>query len=311
MSVGTAYILPQEVLVQVFAFLEPDSLCSVSMVCNLWHEVADDKHLWKRFLPQEKESVKEKYILLMREEMQLQRADYNRILPWLKEISNMEYLSGHKIAVRKVQIVGDSGVGKTVFIRRCAGKPFVASYKSTVGVEYTIMSSEKGEVQVWDIGDAEPYGRIRQYWSGTHLVVLMFDLQRSSTVDSMLQFLSTCVKYWAPMSEHAVKYIVIGGKADLQSIDTDAWTQIKGQCKDIAPIEDFFWVSSKADIDIDAAKSRIFDLLFREHDWVNKQMRYEGMVYLPGRETWERMARGVESSSYPNELTYTNGCSIQ
>jgi len=146
-----------------------------------------------------------------------------------------------------------------------------------------------------------------QYWHDTQLVILMFDLQRLHTVDVMLQCLSKCVKFWARLSESGVKYIVIGGKADLQSIDTEAWEQIKWQCNEIAPIEDFFWVSSKADIDIAAVKDRIFELLFRDHDWADEQMRYEGLVYLPSQEAWWRMVGSHQSSNSAVKLP----CTIQ
>lgn len=80
----------------------------------------------------------------------------------------------------KVLIVGDSGVGKTVFVNRHRNGEFTTNYIATIGVEITPLYFEttKGRVglNIWDCAGQEKFRDLRQDYQGAQAAILMFDV---------------------------------------------------------------------------------------------------------------------------------------
>ena len=116
----------------------------------------------------------------------------------------------------KVVLAGDGGVGKTTLIHRYITNSFIDSTKITIGAAFhthEIVTDEHSvSVQVWDLGGQEQFkqmGIFGQYFKGTSVSVIMFDLTRLITIESITE--------WADLALGAsnTKIILVGGKKDL------------------------------------------------------------------------------------------------
>ena len=116
----------------------------------------------------------------------------------------------------KVVLAGDGGVGKTTLIHRYITNSFIDSTKLTIGAAFHTHEIEMGEhlvlTQIWDLGGQEQFkqmGLFDRYFKGATVTVIMFDLTRLNTLNS--------VPEWAELAVNSsnTKLILVGGKKDL------------------------------------------------------------------------------------------------
>ena len=113
----------------------------------------------------------------------------------------------------KVVLVGDSGVGKTSFLRKIKGCEFEKRYLSTIGCDvHPIFMKHSGSTSYtfWDTAGQETYsGKFISYFKGAHVVVLMYD------ISSKLSY--TNLKKWyesVRSVNQTVPIILVGNKCD-------------------------------------------------------------------------------------------------
>jgi len=116
----------------------------------------------------------------------------------------------------KIILGGDGGVGKTTLIHRYITNSFIDSTKLTIGAAFHTHEIEYDEhtvlVQIWDLGGQTQFkqmGLFGKYFKGASVSVIMFDLTRLSTIDS--------IPFWADLAKNSgnCKLILVGGKKDL------------------------------------------------------------------------------------------------
>ena len=116
----------------------------------------------------------------------------------------------------KIILGGDGGVGKTTLIHRYITNSFIDSTKLTIGAAFHTHEIEYEEhsvlIQIWDLGGQEQFkqmGLFAKYFKGASVSVIMFDLSRLSTIDS--------IPFWADLAANAsnCKLVLVGGKKDL------------------------------------------------------------------------------------------------
>lgn len=95
----------------------------------------------------------------------------------------------------KVLVIGDSGAGKTSVIRRYVHNIFCSEYKCTLGVDFARKIIQKNDItmylQLWDIAGQERFTSMsRVYYTGAHLVIIVFDVLRKVTFDSVSVWLN-------------------------------------------------------------------------------------------------------------------------
>jgi Ras-related protein Rab-22 len=121
----------------------------------------------------------------------------------------------------KVVLAGDGGVGKTTLIHRYITKSFIDSTKLTIGAAFHTHTIERNGkkvlVQIWDLGGQEQFkamGIFEKYFKGASVTVIMFDLTRMGTLQSIPE--------WADLALGAsnTKLILVGGKKDLANKDS-------------------------------------------------------------------------------------------
>ncbi|XP_057371520.1 EF-hand calcium-binding domain-containing protein 4B-like isoform X2 [Daphnia carinata] len=121
-------------------------------------------------------------------------------------------------AVFKIIVLGESGVGKTSFIRRFCCDDYVGSRSATVGIDLSIRCLPVGDdnqycaLQFWDTAGQEKYRSIsRQYVRKADGVLIMYD------VTSEMTFVH--VRYWIDCVKEVVGddvvCLLVGNKRDL------------------------------------------------------------------------------------------------
>ena len=156
--------------------------------------------------------------------------------------------------ISKLVCIGDSGTGKSsLTVRLCEGR-FSASHDVTIGVEFgsrivpvgppanaalrvnaptettqnghaaqpskTQPEQKKMKLSLWDTAGQETYKSItRSYFRGASGALLVFDITRRSTFESVTAWLNDLRQ----IAEEGIVVILVGNKADLasQSIDTE------------------------------------------------------------------------------------------
>lgn len=120
----------------------------------------------------------------------------------------------------KVIIIGDSGVGKSSFLKRYIDNTYKHnSGNSTIGVDFASRSTsvkinEKyvtARLQIWDTAGQESYRTLTSsYYRNCDIVIIMYDVSNPKTIESLEYWISEVDKM-CPKSN----MFIIGNKIDL------------------------------------------------------------------------------------------------
>jgi small GTP-binding protein len=144
----------------------------------------------------------------------------------------------------KVLTAGDGGVGKTTLLHRYIHDKFVANTQMTLGVEFFTKELEFNEadvmLQLWDFGGQEQFRfMLERYALGAKGALILFDLTRLITIESIEEWVSICRK-----GDPNLPIIFVGSKLDLGEdivVNDDMAIKIQEEFKFI----DYIKVSSK------------------------------------------------------------------
>lgn len=129
----------------------------------------------------------------------------------------------------KIIIVGNSGVGKSSFLKRGAQKKYSDSYQATIGFEFLLMYYEvngvKMKLQVWDTCGQEMYRSLIQgFYRNTALTLLMYAVNDQRSFDD----LDNWVKDIKSSTENDQPIFLVGNKCDLDK-ETKKVTEDNGK----------------------------------------------------------------------------------
>lgn len=131
--------------------------------------------------------------------------------------------------VKKVVIIGNSGVGKTALLSRIRSPDFdlpVPTSQATIGVDYFTpqAASPIGRLMFWDTAGQERFRAIlSSYYRSAYCVILVFSLVDVASYLALQQWVEDADKYSTQVMrdpgtpEHKVSFVVLGTKADLIS----------------------------------------------------------------------------------------------
>ena len=142
------------------------------------------------------------------------------VLPgtYLNPNSNSVQGANNKSYQFKINLVGDSSVGKTSLLSRFVNDKFEQKYRCTLGVEYKCknisIDDNSIKLQVFDTCGAEKFRCItRSYYRSANGIFLVFDLTNpisfAKLEDWLLDILNSAPK--------GVEIFLIGNKKDLES----------------------------------------------------------------------------------------------
>lgn len=155
----------------------------------------------------------------------------------------------------KVLVIGEFGVGKTSLIRRYTEGYFSPNYKLTIGVDFALKSLEwdnntKINLQLWDIAGHERFGHMtRVYYKYAIAAIIVFDLSRPATFDSVLKWLEDVNSKVMLANESPVPVMLLANKCDIEDISVEV-EKMNSFCKEKNFIG-WYQTSAKTGLNID------------------------------------------------------------
>ncbi|MFW9936676.1 MAG: GTP-binding protein [Candidatus Thorarchaeota archaeon] len=161
-----------------------------------------------------------------------------------------------KPKILKTIITGEGGVGKTTLLHRYIEGKFLIDTRMTIGVEFFLkelnIDTEKVLLQIWDFGGQDRFRfLLRNYAKGAKGAILMFDLTRPKTIDTIEEWVDIC-----RTDQPKLPILLLGSKADLAEmvkLDDDFISELKERYY----LFDYMRVSSKSGQNVNVA----FELL--------------------------------------------------
>ena len=134
----------------------------------------------------------------------------------------------HPDIIIKCVIVGDFNVGKSNFMSQYTKKEFDTNKNVTIGVDYfhkyENVNGYNVKLQIWDTAGQEQFRSIiTSYFRGGYLFILMFDITKRETFESLQYWLEE-INYNA---KHTYKIILVGNKTDLLNKRTVSFKEAK------------------------------------------------------------------------------------
>ncbi|OWF43373.1 ras-related protein Rab-32B-like [Mizuhopecten yessoensis] len=157
----------------------------------------------------------------------------------------------------KILVIGEFGVGKTSIIRRYTEGTFSPNYKLTIGVDFALKSmvwddNTKVNMQLWDIAGHERFGHMtRVYYKYAIGAIIVFDLSRPATFDSVLKWLNDVNSKVMLANEQPVPVLLLANKCDIEGAEPDT-SKIDKFCKEHQFIG-WFPTSAKSDTNVSEA----------------------------------------------------------
>ena len=143
-------------------------------------------------------------------------------------------------ALRKIVMVGDSGVGKTAILSRFTSGWMPSSRRSTMGASeklktlYMTGINKKLPMQIWDITGADRFRSLSSvYYRDADAAILVCDVTDKQSFTNLKESWFTEMKNIAPDS---MLKVIVGNKTDL--LDPEEGKKKKGKDKDIRRSED-------------------------------------------------------------------------
>ncbi len=131
--------------------------------------------------------------------------------------AKMDFAEGVFRTNFKVCVIGDGGVGKTALIQHLLGKEFSSNYLLTIGTDISTFQLEHNgkilSLQLWDLAGQSRFDVIRNmYFSGARAGVLVFDLTRQNSLQSLSKWKDEIFTY----SDRKIPILLLGNKSDLK-----------------------------------------------------------------------------------------------
>ncbi len=189
-----------------------------------------------------------------------------------EEELNVQRLEGNQInetdefITFKIIIVGNSGVGKSCFLKRAAQKKYSDSYQATIGFEFLLMYYEvngiKMKLQIWDTCGQEMYRSLIQgFYRNTALTVLIYAVNDQKSFDD----LDNWIKDIRNSTENEQPIFLVGNKCDL---DKELKLVKEEDAKDFVKInslEYFSEASAKTGFGVNETFFKIAGHLYKEN----------------------------------------------
>lgn len=119
----------------------------------------------------------------------------------------------------KLIIGGDGAVGKTCIAKRLQGKKYSEHYNITVAVEFTSLEvkleiiDETVNMQIWDVSGQSHFEIVRRpYYAGADIGLVVFDLSRLTTLDSITSWVNNIL---INSGKESIPFIIVANKFDL------------------------------------------------------------------------------------------------
>ena len=163
----------------------------------------------------------------------------------------------------KLVVLGDSGVGKTTLINSYVNHEFCASFKATIGADFSskqvTVGNDTVELCIWDTAGEERFHSIGStFYRGADACLLVYDLTQRDSLNRLEYWMDDIVQKSGISNQDEFPFIVFGNKSDLvesRQIDPEAaskWVEAKGW--------PHFMVSAKTSLNLDEGFQKIVEV---------------------------------------------------
>ncbi|KAJ3596217.1 hypothetical protein NHX12_002626 [Muraenolepis orangiensis] len=169
--------------------------------------------------------------------------------------------------VFRVVFLGNSGVGKTSFIRHYCTRQFSSTLCSTVGIDYQMKTIALGSInvvlQLWDTAGQERFRSItQQYYRKADGILSMYDVTDGNSFMAVREWMD-CIQ--ERKSEGAV-VMLLGNKVDMAGDENRRVTTEEGQKLAEHHQAEFHECSAKSGYNIDTLMSELARMLVAQED---------------------------------------------
>jgi Ras-related protein Rab-7A len=166
-------------------------------------------------------------------------------------------MGSHK-ALQKLIILGSSGVGKTSLMERYVASKFSATYKSTIGADFSTKDVQIGSdlvtLQIWDTAGQERFQSLGlAFYRGADACALVYDVSDPASFAKLESWRDEFLRAADVRDARDFPFVVLGNKSDLDaSKHAVTQEQVKAWCDAKGGIPHFL-VSAKTGENVDDA----------------------------------------------------------
>ncbi|MHA2226464.1 MAG: Rab family GTPase [Candidatus Hodarchaeales archaeon] len=122
------------------------------------------------------------------------------------------------MAVYKIALIGDGGVGKTAIRERYLGNAFNNQYLLTVGADFSMHDDDINGLpvryQIWDLSGQQRFNGVREaFYNGCVGALLVYDITRPDSFFNMPKWIN---ELWTNNGRGRVPIVVVANKIDLR-----------------------------------------------------------------------------------------------
>ena len=184
----------------------------------------------------------------------------------IKKLQGNEIAEADEFITFKVIIVGNSGVGKSSFLKRAAQNKFTDSYQATIGFEFLLLyydvNGTKIKLQIWDTCGQEMYRSLIQgFYRNTSLTVLLYSIDDQRSFDD----LESWIKDIKNSAENGQPIFLVANKSDLDKELRKIKEEDGNEFAKANSMEFFSETSARTGYKVDEIFLKIVSFLYKEN----------------------------------------------
>lgn len=158
-------------------------------------------------------------------------------------------------ALKKVIILGDSGVGKTSLMNQYVHHRFSTAYKATIGADFLTKdcAMEDGKtltLQIWDTAGQERFQSLGvAFYRGSDVCVIVFDVGNAKSFENVGNWMEEFLAQASPRNPRAFPFVVLGNKVDSSRVVEEQEAREWCAARNVR----YFETSAKDDIQVEEA----------------------------------------------------------
>lgn len=159
-------------------------------------------------------------------------------------------------ALKKVIILGDSGVGKTSLMNQYVHSKWSSQYKATIGADFLTKDcvTEGGKtltLQIWDTAGQERFQSLGvAFYRGSDVCVIVFDVNSAKSFENVGNWMEEFLAQASPKDPRAFPFVVMGNKVDSSDRQVEEQEAREWCASRRIP---YFETSAKDDINVEQA----------------------------------------------------------
>ena len=118
----------------------------------------------------------------------------------------------------KILILGESGVGKTLLLRRFVENKFLKNHLATVGIDFKTktlnINNQEIKLKIWDtIGQERICNITTQYYKGADGIVLVYDVANEASYEKIRDWMEQIL---SNTQQEDISLVLLGNKCNME-----------------------------------------------------------------------------------------------